>query len=361
MNITFFGLKGTFDYYNIGGTDSFCRRLGFQLITVGKNVNFVHYGCDRQGEESVSRDFKVYSFRDFNDSLAYLEKHADVVIVNAIHRNDRLSFIKFRKKNKNIKYYYLASVFSESIIKRNLYLLDPLLYPYNGGVLAMSPRLANASRLRRNNSELLLPPVPDNYYVRPEDKPRRNKVVITYIGRTVPGKGADQAVEIFKGLGGEPNIEKQVCGYVWPDDREDKSIHNWLLRQNEIKYICEEYKGWSSVVDEKISETLRKTDILLLPYKWLSSTMDMPMLLLEGMAANCCIITKPLGDIPAVYGDSPFILPQHDFVRRAVELIVHVRNSRGILQQERQRVANQTAKWDFCTPSVTKRLLKLIG
>lgn len=361
MKTSFFGLHGTFDFFQIGGTDSFFQRFALELSNSGHKIAFVHYGCEQDSMQQPVPGITVHRYVCFDDALEHLSQKAECVLVNAVHRKDRLRFIRFRKANKNeIKFYFVASVFSESWIRRNLYLLEASLYPYNGGVLCMSPRLVKACRIRRNKAKLLLPPVPKQYYVRPEDKPHRNKLVITYMGRTVPGKGVDEAVEVFKQLRGEPNIETQVCGYVWPDNREDHSIHNWLLTQNDIKYVREKYKAWSPEVEKRAAQILRNTDILILPYKRLSSTIDMPLLLLEGMAANCCVITKPLGDIPAVYGDSPFILPQQDFVHRAVELIKQAKNSHNMLEEERKRIATQTAKWDFCTSSVTKKLLKFL-
>jgi hypothetical protein len=37
MQITFFGLQGSFDYWQIGGTDSYFRRIAFELSAVGKS------------------------------------------------------------------------------------------------------------------------------------------------------------------------------------------------------------------------------------------------------------------------------------------------------------------------------------
>jgi glycosyltransferase involved in cell wall biosynthesis len=361
MNITFFGFQSSFDFHQIGGTDSYFRRLGLQLSSFGHHVSFVHYGCQRDSTEHPATGITVYRYVSFKDALERITRAKKSVLVNAIHRKDRLRFIRFRNAKKDkIKFFFVASLFSESWLRRNLYFLEASLYPYNGGVLCMSPRLIKASRLRRNRAELILPPVPEQYYVHYNDKPRKEKLFVTYMGRTVAGKGVDQAIEIFKRLRNEPQLETQICGYTWPDKREDNFIHNWLLTQSDIKYVCEKYQGWSPKMEKRTAEILRNTDILILPYKRLSSTIDMPLLLLEGMAANCCVITKPLGDIPMTYGLSPLVLPEKGFIETAVDLILQIERDRNIIQKERQRVAKQINSLDCSVTSISRRLLGLL-
>ena len=176
------------------------------------------------------------------------------------------------------------------------------------------------------------------------------------MGRTVPGKGADEAVEVFERLKTDPNLATRVCGYIWPDDREDTSIHERLLGQDGIRYDCETYHCWTPDVDRNVAAVLKETDILVLPYRLLSSTIDMPLLLLEGMAANCVVITTPLGDMPEIYGTSDFMLPFENFADGAVELI---RQAPGFLEQERRRLAAHTRAMAFNTESIVDRLLEI--
>jgi hypothetical protein len=39
MRIAFFGIKAAFDYFQIGGTESYVRRLASQLVGEGNKVN----------------------------------------------------------------------------------------------------------------------------------------------------------------------------------------------------------------------------------------------------------------------------------------------------------------------------------
>jgi len=361
MNILVLGTKGSFDFKQIGGTDSFFRRLALQLIEWGHRVQFIHYGACPDAEERPCDGLTIYYRSSFADALKCIAARDGPVLVNMIYRWDRVRFARFRRGNPERHFYFVASWYSESWIRRHLYFLEAALWPYSGGVLCMSPRLAKEARGLRNKAYVLFPPVPENYYTPPEDKPSRRELTVTFMGRTVRGKGADLASAVFNRLQGERDIVTRVYGYVWGDGREDLSIHEDLCCQRDIDYRWERYKGWSPRVDERVAEVLRKTDILLLPYRRLSSTIDTPLVLLEGMAACCSVITTPLGDIPRIYGASPFLLSRGRFVSEAVRLIKTVRNSREHLYAERQRVWTQCTRLKFSTKACAERLITILS
>lgn len=359
-NIVFFGIVESFDFWQIGGMESYLRRSAFELTKAGKDVHFVQYGSDSVVAERAFPGISLYRYKFLEDALAHLSQQASIVLVIALYRKDRLKFIRFRRTNRNrITFYFVASYWGKSWIRRKCYFLESYIYPNNGGVLCMSPRLLKTSGSKRVRAELLLPPVPKEYFVKPNDKSLNSKITVTYVGRTAPSKGTDEAFKIFTQLRGEPNIQTQMCGYTFKNDRESSSIHKLLISQSDIKYIFENHNRWSENTDEKLILTLKETDILLLPYQSLRTTIDVPLLLLEGMAANCCIITKPIGDIPNIYGDSSFILPIKDFVPNAVALIKQAQRDVQVLKKERYRVASQVAKLSFDTESISKKLFSL--
>jgi glycosyltransferase involved in cell wall biosynthesis len=356
-SIVFFGTVENFNFWQIGGMESYFRRLAFELAKTGKDVDFVQYGSDRSAVEHPFPGISLYRYVFLDDALAHIAQKASIVLVSSQYRKDRLKFIKFRRANQNrITFYFVASYCAKSRLRRKCYFLESFIYPYNGGVLCMSPRLLKVSGTMKIKSELLLPPVPESYFVEPEDKALNNKVTVTYMGRTAPSKGADEAVKIFAQLRGQSSIQTQLCGYSCKDTHESSFIHEWLMAQSDIKYIYEDHKGWSPSIDKKVVRTLRETDILLLPYRSLRTTIDVPLLLLEGMAANCCIITTPIGDIPEIYGESSFILPIKNFVPNAVALIKQAQQSAQMLKKERCRIASQVMNLAFDTQSISKKL-----
>ena len=361
-SIVFFGIVESFDFWQIGGMESYLRRLAFELTKAGKDVHFVQYGSDSVAAEQAFPGITLYRYRFLDDALEHIAQRASIVLVSALYRKDRLKFIKFRKANQDrITFYFVASYWGKSWIRRKCYFLESFIYPNNGGVLCMSPRLLKASGRKRIKAELLLPPVPEDYFVKPEDKSLKNKIIVTYMGRPVPSKGANEAVKVFTQLQDESNIRTQICGYTFKNDRESSFIHKFLVAQNEIKYICEDHNRWSGSIDKKLIRRLKETDILLLPYRSLRTTIDVPLLLLEGMAANCCIITKPIGDIPEIYGESSFTLPVKDFAPNAVALIKQAQQNPQILKKERYRIASQVMKLSFDTKSISKRLFSLFA
>jgi glycosyltransferase involved in cell wall biosynthesis len=176
---------------------------------------------------------------------------------------------------------------------------------------------------------------------------------LAYLGRTDPGKGVEEAVEIFRALKDRPDIEARICGFQWRHSPQSKRLHEWLGQQDDITYVCNEWRQWSEDTDRWVADTLRNTDILVLPYKQLSTTMDVPLVLLEGMASLCAVVTKPYGDIPWVYGDSPFLLPEEGSAQTAVALI---ERARDLLPAERKRLDERNAELGSRSSAVVRRL-----
>ena len=355
-------MKGSFDHSQLGGTDSIYRRLGYELVGSRHDVAFVHYRCSDDSIEHVANGVRIFRYMDLESALARLLERKGHILVNAICREDRLRFARFRRENGHkLKFYFVATLFQESLVSRTLHFLEMTLWPYNGGALCLSPRLVRACRVRRNEARLMLPPVPRCYYVAPSEKPTKRCLTLTFMGRPVPGKGGDDAIEIFRHLRGKAGIEIQVYTYVWPDNQENRSGRDWLVSQRDVRYAEASHSGWSPAVELEVGRILKHTDILLLPYRRLSSSIDTPLLLLEGMAANCCVLTRPLGDIRAFYGESDFLIHGDGFVERAVALIERSKRCPDLLARERLRIARQVRKWDFSVSAVAERLARFLS
>ena len=358
MKIAFFGLRNSFDADHIGGMDSIVRRTALRLAEQGDEVALVLYGCAESTSRRLSEGIEIQKLQTLADALRVLEEQYDHVVTIYLKPRDRLAYARFRKSHEeSVRFHHLYSGWNESRLKRELLFAEARLFPFNGCVFCVSPRIYLYVSKWARRAELLLPPVSNSYFCNSEDKPDDGILRITYAGRLDPEKGTSEAVEVFRRLAGRANIAARVCGFVWSHNPEAIGLHKSLLADPDIVYEPVMYQAWTPEVDENLIQLLRQTDILLLPYRKLSSTVDTPLLLLEGMANLCAVITPSLGDLHETYGHSDFNLRGAWNMGAALELIEHARPN---LAAERERLVRRNASLGFDTISVTQRFRRLL-
>jgi glycosyltransferase involved in cell wall biosynthesis len=130
-----------------------------------------------------------------------------------------------------------------------------------------------------------------------------------------------------------------------------------------LHYIEVERKLWTPATDEQVLKLLRETDVFVQPYRTLESTVDTPLLLLEAMAALCVVLSRPVGDIKEIYGESPFIIYGDSFVDSAMEVLEHLASAKGMstLMQERERLYQHVRSLGCSVTDVTARFLEGLG
>lgn len=356
MKIVFFSLFQSFDFNQIGGTDSIIRRVTEELIATGNIVEYVHYAADKQYEKKINDQLTVKYFDNFKKALSAMEQGADYIVSIHLARKDRMKYASFRKANfSTIKFIHLFTVWPENSLKRMLMFAEAKYFPFNGCVLSVSPRSHKHVSKWTGKSTLLLPPVPRDYFIKPEVKPYSNKLRVAFVGRIDPGKGTPEAIELFNKLSSHKRFDTKIFGFPWKHRPETMKLHDKLLSQTDICYEPVEYERWSPQVCMNLCSQLRNIDILILPYKKLSSTIDIPLLLLEGMANLCAVITPNLGDLHTIYGDSPFNLPGDWDLSRAYDIII---NAHNWIETERVRIYGQCARLKFDTPTIACKFLK---
>jgi glycosyltransferase involved in cell wall biosynthesis len=112
-------------------------------------------------------------------------------------------------------------------------------------------------------------------------------------------------------------------------------------------------EAYSEDIDDRMRQILHQTDILVLPYRTLSSSIDTPLLLLEGMASLCAIVTRDQNHIREVYGDSLFLLKQN---LANWKWQLQNQNMELILKKERDRLWRQNQLLSFRSSSVAHTL-----
>jgi glycosyltransferase involved in cell wall biosynthesis len=360
LRIAFFGLADSFDPRHIGGTNSIVRRIAAALAAMGDEVDLVLYGCDHDATESIGERVEVLRFRVFDDALRALKGDYRHVITVYLKPHDRLIYAWFRKSHAGrIVFHHFYVDWRPSSLRRKVFFAEAQLVPFNGWLFCISPRIhRHVSRWDRR-SVLLLPPVCEAFFCQPADKPDSGTLRITYAGRVDPLKGTHEAIDVMSRFCGRDDVQTCISGFAWSHKADTMALHEKLLAHPGIKYQPVDYHEWSPEVDGNLALLLRKTDIFLLPYRELSSTIDTPLLLLEAMAALCAVVTPPMGDLHEIYGDSEFNLSNSWNSDEATALI---EKNRSRLCAERSRLVRRRSDLRFDTQSVTEKLRKcLIG
>jgi glycosyltransferase involved in cell wall biosynthesis len=361
MNFAFFGLYGVFDYFRIGGLESFNRRLAGGLARLGHQVDFILYGAPASYYKSVDVKIGMHHLENLSQALQFLVDKGkyDHVLTFYLPPADRLSYLYFRLLHRHkCCFHQIYFNWPDSLLKRKGMFADARLYPFNGRLFCISPRQFHYARQWCPRSTLLFPPVPESYFVEPDAKLTHAKVQVTYIGRTESGKGIEDVIQLFDILKDCPQVEVTIHGFHHKSAPASVKTHEWLSQQRKIRYVYTPFEGYSPKVDDNLRQTLKNTDILLLPYRKLSSTIDTPLLLLEGMASLCAIVTRKLGDIPEIYGPSLFLLPESGEI---ISIAEQIKAASGLLDEERQRIYRQNHELGFKLGSTVDRLVDAVS
>ena len=354
MRIAFWGLYWSFDYHHIGGMDSLARRLGGELVRRGQEVDFVHFGAPQEEkEEDTPEGIRLRYYRTFEDGLQALAGHYDNVLTIYIPPRQRLPYARFRQREaQRTRFHISYAGWPESRLKRELLFLEARLVPYNGYLFCVSPRQQRYVSKWSDRTMLLLPPVPESYFLRPEEKPKHDRLRVVYVGRIDPGKGTPAAIALFKHLGSRTGFETRIYGYPWRHEPETMQLHEHLLAQDGIPYEPTEFEGYSPAAERRVRQILQETDVLYLPYDKLSSTIDTPLLLLEGMAHLCAVVTRPLGNMAEIYGTDQWML---DDLTDHSSLECLLRRLGERLTDERERLVMRNQELQFSVRKVGYR------
>jgi len=360
MKVAFFGLYDAFNYFRIGGGDSYLRRLNHALLDNDRDLEIAWVTYNAKDFSIVQpRDrLTLLNFPSLDEALKHLcaKGYAHVINVYALPK-DRWKIARFRRQNPHIAFHILMWSYPDSAIKRFLKFSELLLQPYNGYVFCASPRLYNLAHKFSSNAVYLPPPVPDEYFLSPDQKDIGDPPRIAYIGRIDPRKGIDDAATLLSILNKRSIGKCAIYGFYIDSDPNAVKCRKRLLTMKEVPYI-ETPRNQYSGEEDKLRQLLHQLDVLILPYKTLDSTIDIPLLLVEAMAALVVVVTRPIGDIPRIYGESPFIIRDSDFIKGALNAL----DKDLVFQiiQERERIYDNTDRSCFHVERVVDRWLRYV-
>ena len=351
MRIAFFGQQSAFDYNHIGGSESITRRLAKQLTETcdSEGVDYVLFHAPRTEEQIVTPRVRVRYFQTYAEAARALLAGYDHVVSLHLPRQERARYALFRAmQHHRLKFHAFRTMFNPSAAKRLLGLVDLVLSPLNGTLFVISPRLYGMVKPWVQRTFLILPPVPDDRFLRAVDKPIYSPLRVTFIGRIDPGKGAAEATELFYRLKDDKKFLCRFYGYVFETGRVTRvedDIYRRLRALSAGMFVETSYTRYSPDVDRAVQEAMAETDILLLPYRNVSSTADMPLVFMEGMASLCAlVIPQSAADLPLVYGPSRLYIEGDDWIESMLHIVT---SAKTILSDEHRRSEVRNAQLNF--------------
>lgn len=360
LKIAFVGPIGFADYFGIGGMQSYVRRLGFELARLGHSVDYLIYGAPDESETSAVAGLSIRYYRSFQDVFHRLSSGGYAHVVRVwLSRWDRVKFARYVWIGKGTsRHHYLCFIVPDSRAKRKLGLVEGMIVSRKGRLICVSPRQYEVVRRLSHKAFLLLPPVPDEFFVQPRNKPLRWPVRIAFVGVLHPDKGVKDVARLFLSLKGDPRFECAVYAGHDPANAQQEELHQWFVKQGSVRYVPLDGSRWSVETEREVQRMLREADIFIQPYQSLQNTVDTPLLVLEAMASCCAVLTTPVGSIPELYGRSQFVIDSPDFARRAEDLLKGL--SLEDLAAERVRVHQRTEQLRFSARDVALRFVQQI-
>lgn len=360
MRIAFFGQRKFFDYFMIGGFQSFIRRIAIGLCNSGHKVDYILYDAPLAESIKGLPNLTLYYFKSFNEAFQKLVTGSyDHVFRVWLSRRDRLKYLFLQKAApSHTTWHHLFLAWPESLTKRSLAVGEGWASSRYGRLICVSPRQYRAlSRFSRRACHFL-PPVPEDYFLSPLAKKTDNKIKVTFLGNLTKDKYIEEIIVLFQGIQKYRQLDCSIYGTYDPINPNSVEVHNRLLAQKDIKYIHVDMSSYSLETDKLVKMTLTDTDIFLQPYRTLNNTLDMPLLLLEAMATLCPVVTTPVGSVPEIYGPSKFIIQSDQFLMEAENLLKNVTCEQIFL--ERGRIYERTKKLNFGITSIMEKFTSLL-
>lgn len=360
MRIAFFGQKYFFDYFKIGGFESFARRLATGIANWGNEVDYILYDAPAEYSVEVLPNLRVNYFRTFKEaSSILLNGDYDHVFRVWLARRDRLKYLWLaRTAGGKTKWHHCYLAWPDSLIKRHLAMVEGRLDSPGGYNICVSPRQYQALKKVGNKARLLIPPVPEDYFIRPENKGLDDRIRVTFLGNLSRDKCIEEVIALLTNLQKSPRFHCSIYGTHDRLNPHSVEMHNRLRSQHDINYVHLDMEQYSGEVDTLVKDVLHDTDVFIQPYLTLKNTLDLPLLLLEAMASLCAVITTPAGDVAKIYGESRFVIPLPQFLHQAENLLSNLSHEQ--LNAERTRLHRRNREINFGLASVAGRLGTLL-
>jgi len=361
MRIAILALRRSCDYLQIGGAESVVRRLASGLAERGHTVHYVLYGDGASETLTVNEYMSICYCKTFNEALSVLRGGYDHVLTMYLQVRDRLRYAQFQLSKRGTAFHKVALGTPASLKEWGAFITEVSCTTRSGRVFTTSPVTKRVLSCFGAKAVLLLPPVPKDYFQTAMEKHAATDALnVMFLGRLAPEKGWKEACATFQRFRNVDGVHTCAFGYAHSAHEDGVVVEEWhdgvCVSQQRKTRLLYDPQG-----EERIREILRRTDVLLLPYQSMSGTIDPPLLLLEGMAAGCGIITRPAGQVGYVYGtDTPFVIKDGDYVGQATGLIESMRKDPTILAAEKRRIHDRMRDLPFESSHVIEQFVRAI-
>lgn len=356
QRVVLFNYLSTIGPGQVGGLDTVARAIEELCEETGREVVYVSYGWSKSEQGQSDKDLR---FPDLSGALEYMASSAGTVLTFYVDPASRLRFARFRRKHvKQIRFVTYLSVWNPSAPRRLMAFAD-LLLRYNGGVYCASGRLVKMARRFDSRSVLLYPPI-RSIVVAPPPRPSSERPLRLYFaGRFDRRKGLFDAIEIMQCVQKLIPCKCTIAGYFWPDDPGEAAIRSRFAELQGIEIHETKAGDWSQKKELDMQKRLAETDIMLLPYRKLSSTVDTPLLLLEAMAFGCAVylprrVREMLGNVYA----HPAFAPENDAPETVARWVAGLDGNRQALAAGQQEII---AKHQVLQQETRAHLLRILN
>jgi glycosyltransferase involved in cell wall biosynthesis len=348
----FFAEYKTFSFDALGGLESIARRLARGLIRKGVPASFVFFGAPHNARRTTYCGIEICEFQRFSDSLRWIKQSCKYQMTFYLRPNYRPFFLLFARHNAStLRQYYYSTVWNKNKGARFLRRLEAMAMPSNTIFYSASERLQEEMQRATVRTELLLPPVPDDFFQ--ECKSTADGLPkVAFLGRIDPRKGADFAHRVFKQLA-DIGFQVIIYGYPWKQNAASVHLHEALKAQTQVRFVGAAHTSYTHQTDLLLKNIYSTTDILFLPYSDLSSTVDSPLVVLEGMAHGCAIVARKNPHLQSLYGSGAWMLDPSAEPNDAVAMIQRLSL---VLDEEKRRVRERVRVLDYSAASSIKEM-----
>jgi glycosyltransferase involved in cell wall biosynthesis len=330
MKFIFFALADTFGYRQIGGTDSYMRRLTSALVEADQAVEWVFYES-ADTSEADEADIKISNFSTFQLAKDYLLECDDIVLVACYLRPKHKIKLRQLSQAGNITLWQLNFFYPDTLPKK-IFKVFEAAYVRAEQILCASERLADFYKSCGLKSVFLPPIIPDTYFkvgyskIDEQSRLRALKKEGLFLGRLDPRKGILKAIDLMSAEEIQDKVNWTVSGILIETDEGNVAARETLKSMENIHLHLEDRSSYSEDVEKGVLTFFGNADIFVQPYESLSSTVDLPLLILEAQAAGCIVLTT-LPEQLGRYLIPPSVALEKSFVEPAKEKILKLSSS----------------------------------